>query len=257
VNHYRDILQKEFEQRHERNQRYTLRAYSQFLELNSGTLSAILKGKRKLPRTHGVLCCSKLNLPAGKKRIFMQSLWGEHSLQSALPQNFEKKKFQSLSSDAYFEILSQWEFAAALCLFDISAFQLTPASMVRALGLSEKRAHEIYAKLIQYGLIFLKDGQIVRSEENFESSDDVRSRALQMGHRNELKLAIEKLETLDMTEREYASITFAGSDQDLKKMKSWLKKMASDFDRQFDKRKANRVYQFSWQLFPVSNRINK
>jgi uncharacterized protein (TIGR02147 family) len=257
VNHYREILQKEFDDRHERNQRYTLRAYSQFLELNSGTLSAILKGKRKLPRTHAVLCCSKLNLPAGKKRIFMQSLWGEHSLQTALPKDFQQKKFKTLSSDAYFEILSEWEFAAALCLFDIPAFQLTPASLSTVLGLTQKRAMEIYGKLFQYGLILLKDGKIVRSEENFDSSDDVRSRALQMGHRNELQLAIDKLDSVDVKEREFASLTFAGSDQDLKKMKSWLKNMANDFDRQFDKRKANRVFQFSWQLFPLSTRITK
>jgi uncharacterized protein (TIGR02147 family) len=116
---------------------------------------------------------------------------------------------------------------------------------------------EIYGKLFQYGLILLKDGKIVRSEENFDSSDDVRSRALQMGHRNELQLAIDKLDSVDVKEREFASLTFAGSDQDLKKMKSWLKNMANDFDRQFDKRKANRVFQFSWQLFPLSTRITK
>lgn len=66
---YRIILNDEFRKKNEKNKRFTLRAYAQLLELNSGSLSAILSGRRHL------------NLPMDRsEKIFKEKLLSTISL---------------------------------------------------------------------------------------------------------------------------------------------------------------------------------
>jgi uncharacterized protein (TIGR02147 family) len=253
---YRTLLKNEFEKRLEKNGRYSLRAYAESLDLDSGTLSQILNGKRKLPKTHWVTLTKKLKLPKSERQFFLQSLWEEQGIDSKKT-HFNKKIGLVLSSEEYFEILTDWEYAAALCLFDIKHFNFTVDSVANALGLTGQRANEIYAKLFQYGLLKIVDQKIIRTDNQFETTDDVLSKSLQMAHINELHLAIEKLQSIDVLEREFLSMTFAGSSKDVKKMKIWIRNKKIEFEELFESPKANQIFQFAVQLFPVSDEIKK
>jgi plasmid maintenance system antidote protein VapI len=44
-----ELVSKEYQKRKNQNPRYSLRAFARDIGLNSGTLSSILKGRRKLP----------------------------------------------------------------------------------------------------------------------------------------------------------------------------------------------------------------
>lgn len=254
--HYRAFLNKDFETRCNKNSRYTLRAYAQFLDLDSGTLSQILSGKRKLPKTHWVTTTQKLKLKASEKQSFYQSLWDEQGIK-AKDEQLSSRSARLLSSENYFEIISEWEFAAALCLFDIKHFSFTVQNITKCLGISPKRSNEVYAKLFQFGLIEITGDKIIRTNQNFESTEDIMSSALQVAHVNELNLAVEKLKTISLLEREFTSLTFAGSSKDIKKMKLWIRSKRQEFERLFESKKANQVFQFAVQVFPLSNKVLK
>lgn len=254
--HYRYYLSGEFAKRAKVNPRYSLRAYSESLDLDSGTLSQILNGKRKLPKTHWLTIAKKLKLSKAEKQFFLQSLWDEQGL-NAKKTHFNKRVANVLSSEDYFEILTEWEFAAALCLFDIKNFNFTVEAIASTLGVTNKRANEIYGKLFQYGLVKIVNQKVMRSDKNFETSDDVLSKALQIAHKNELNLAINKLQVLDVLEKEFTSLTFAGSAKDLKKMKIWIRSKREEFENTFESTKADQIFQFAIQLFPVSNKVTK
>ncbi|MBY0415466.1 MAG: DUF4423 domain-containing protein, partial [Bdellovibrionales bacterium] len=162
-----------------------------------------------------------------------------------------------LSSEDYFEILSEWEFAAALCLFDVKHFNFSVENITESLGIPNKRANEIYAKLFQYGLVKIVNQKIIRSDKNFETTDDVLSKALQVAHVNELNHAIEKLQSLDVLEKEFTSLTFAGNAKDLKKMKLWIRSKREEFEATFETSKADQIFQFAVQLFPLSQKVVK
>lgn len=253
---YRFFISNEFEKRLKSNPRYSLRAYSEFLDLDSGTLSQILKGKRKIPKTHWMTISKKLKLTNVQKQSFLQSLWDEQGI-AAKKHHFNNLETNILTSENYFEILTEWEFAAALCLFDITHFDFTVDQISHSLGITKKRSNEIYAKLFQYGLVKISNDKIIRSDKNFETTDDVLSKALQIAHKNELNLAITKLETITLLEREFTSLTFAGNSKDVKKMKLWIRTKRQEFERLFETKKADQVFQFSLQLFPLSNKVLK
>lgn len=255
-NNYRTLLKNEFEKRFNKNTRYSLRAYAESLDLDSGTLSQILNGKRKLPKTHWMTVTKKLKLPKTERQNFLQSLWDEQGIDSKKI-HFNKKIGIVLSSEDYFEILTDWEFAAALCLFDIKHFNFTVEAVANSLGLTPRRANEIYAKLFQYGLLKIVDQKIIRTDNQFETTDDVLSKSLQIAHINELHLAILKLQTVDVLEREFLSMTFAGNSKDLKSMKTWIRNKKIEFERLFESPKANQIFQFSVQLFPLSSKVKK
>jgi uncharacterized protein (TIGR02147 family) len=254
--HYRTFLISEFEKRNKLNPRYSLRAYAEFLDLDSGTLSQILKGRRKLPKTHWMTISKKLKLKKMEKQSFLQSLWEEQGI-DAKNTHFTERSVEVLTSEHYFEIITEWEFAAALCLFDVKHFQFTVNGLIEVLGLSSKRANEIYAKLFQYGLVKIINQNVVRSDQNFESTDDVLSKALQIAHVNEFKIAAEKLQTLDVFEREFTSVTFAGNSKNIKKMKQWIRNKRQEFDRLFESKNADQIFQFAIQLYPISKKVNK
>ena len=254
--HYRVYLNEDFKTRCEKNSRYTLRAYAQFLEIDSGTLSKILSGKRKLPKTHWMSTSSKLKLKPTEKQNFLQSLWDEQGIASVEDQ-LVKRNAKLLSSENYFEIISEWEFAVSLCLFDLKNFTFTVQNIAKYLGLTQKRANEIYAKLFQFGLVEMVGDKIVRTTQSFESTEDVMSKALQRSHENDLKLAISKLHSVNLQEREFTTLTFAGNSKDIKKMKLWIRSKRQEFDRLFESQKADQVFQFAIQFFPLTTKVEK
>jgi uncharacterized protein (TIGR02147 family) len=253
---YRSLLQEQFELRRKTNPRYSIRAFAQFLDIDSGTLSAVLKGKRKLPKTHWITSSKKLKLVKTHRKVFLESLLNEHGLKEELDSIISPES-ELLNSEQYFEIISEWEFAAALCLLDIWQYELSVTGMARDLGLPMKRSTEIYEKLFRYGLIRFENQRIVKTNKNFETTDDVSSKALQAAHLNELELSKDKLQNLNVLEREFTSLTLACRAQDLKKMKTWLREKRNEFERTFEKKDANQIYLFSMQLFPLSQKVEE
>jgi uncharacterized protein (TIGR02147 family) len=255
-NHYRYFLTREFELRCQHNARYTLRAYANFINIDSGTLSQILKGKRKLAKSHWISAAKKLKLNNREKKIFLKSLWEEQGLD--MKNNvISEKKAHLLSSEHYFEVITEWEYATALCLLDIKHHDFSVQNLTKYLGVSVKRANEVYGKLFQFGLIRNVEGKIEKIDQNFESTEDVKSLALETAHVNELKLSIEKVQSLNVLEREFTSLTFAGNAKDVKKMKLWIRSKRQEFEKIFESKRANQVFQFSVQLFPLTSEVLK
>nr|BFD59698.1 hypothetical protein CKG001_18050 [Bdellovibrio sp. CKG001]BFD63062.1 hypothetical protein BdHM001_17430 [Bdellovibrio sp. HM001] len=73
---YLQILQKELAERRKRNPQYSLRAYAKMLGMNSGSLSHILEGKRRLPAKACLTACDKLGLTSEQRRLFIESATG-------------------------------------------------------------------------------------------------------------------------------------------------------------------------------------
>lgn len=253
---YREILQFEFKKRVAKNKSYTLRAFASLLEMNSGSLSSIFKGKRSLPRSHWQLCCTKLNLSLKQKEIFISSLVQEFKLHnfSFLEDNSPKKNILTVAN-SQLNILSTWEHAAVLCLMDLKEFEFSVSSIQQYLEITSARAEEVFNQLLVTQLVQFKNGRWIKSFENFNTSEDIQSKALALGHQNELQLAQKKMAALSVQDREFSSLTFAGSSKKMRRMKLWLRKMADEFDKKFEKKDGDQVFLFSLQLYPVSKKV--
>ena len=221
----------------------------------------MLSGRRHLPRAHWDLCCNKLNLSKIKKEKFIKSLWHEFKLKNFEFAELAEKPNMTTVADSQLAILSEWEYAAVLCLMDLPQFNFAPVEISRQLDLSMARSEQIFNQLRSSGLVQFRSsdggGQWIKVFDNFKTTEDIQSRALMLSHKNEMDLAQQAMEKRPVHEREFSSVTFAGASKDLRKMKIWLREMKAEFDKKFEKKSGDQVFLFSMQLFPVSQKVNK
>ena len=160
MQNYRSILQDELKQRTAKNIRFTLRAFAHLLELNSGSLSSILKGKRTLPRTHWQLACDKLNFSENKKTEFLASLAQQFRLEPlSFQESLSEKPNTRLVSESQFAVLSEWEYAAVLSLMDVEGFKFTVDDIQNYLAVSTTRAEAVFNHFLVSRLIEYKQGE--------------------------------------------------------------------------------------------------
>lgn len=72
-NLYLEILEREYNRRKDNNKYYSQRAFAKMLEIDSGSLSAILKGNRPIPKAKIVFFCDRLKLTDEEKISFINS----------------------------------------------------------------------------------------------------------------------------------------------------------------------------------------
>jgi hypothetical protein len=74
ISYYRSLLREHFEIRKKKNPRYSMRAFSRFIGIDSASLCRILAGKQDLSPRACVLMIRKLGLSPAEKRVFVRSL---------------------------------------------------------------------------------------------------------------------------------------------------------------------------------------
>jgi hypothetical protein len=72
--YYRGLLLRELEARRSKNPRYSLRAFSRFLDIDSAALCRVLSGKQELSPRSGARLVGKLRLSQSEKRLFVRSI---------------------------------------------------------------------------------------------------------------------------------------------------------------------------------------
>ena len=253
---YRDVIKSEFQNRRVRNRRFTLRAFAKTLNLDSGSLSAIIRGKRKLPKTHWTLLAEQLRLSGRRRTGFFKSLSQEQRLAHLDFVEGTRSK-TVIAEHTYIQITTEWEYFVTLCLMDLKKFKLTSQALAEVLGVSLARADEVITVLARSGFIVLRGGDFKKVHRDLTTTEDRASKVLQISHGNDLRLAAEKLGALNHLEREFTSVILAAGHRDLPKMKSWLRKMRDDFENLFEDSNGDQVFQLNIQMFPVTNRIQK
>ena len=137
-----DWLLNEFAKRKAANKRYSLRAFANFLDIPSGRLSELLKGKRQFTVDLGKKMSRKLNLNKEDTQLFLASI-AEHrpklsvtsksqTNQKPLRQNI---RYEVLPDDI-FRSIADWEHHAILCLFQTRGFCSNATWIAQRLGIT-------------------------------------------------------------------------------------------------------------------------
>ncbi|MBS1985611.1 MAG: TIGR02147 family protein [Bdellovibrionales bacterium] len=250
VNYGAELLQEELVRRQRANPAYSLRAFARDLDLNPGTLSAVLKGRRPLTRSAAETLAANLRLsPKGKRRL-LESLKG-HA--------FFKLKASTPPEDAlevderHFHILSEWEHAAVLTLLGTREARVDAAWIAERLGIPRTRADLVLKRLRAAGFIKREEsGRDVVAAPAFKTSEDVASEALHKAHLEELELARRKLPLVSVDRRDYSSRTIAVATKNLPKAKTLIRRFRAELEELLDDGRADEVYQLCVQLFPLT-----
>ncbi|AFY01551.1 DUF4423 domain-containing protein [Bdellovibrio bacteriovorus] len=235
-------LQEQFQAKKARNKRYSLRSYAQFLEMNPGTVSSIIKGKRLVPLQEAAKVMQKLSLAPKDQEMFLLSL------------GVNKPPAESsykLDPSRYAVLFDEWEYFVILAVFRLADFKSTATWIAAKTGINEPRVNECLENLEDLQVISRKGPVWERNHKNLYSPHDIPSRSLQQAHLNTLELARQMLSRVPVQERDYSFLTVALDEKQFKKLKKLTLKFRDDVFELDEKSKKGDLYRVNLQCFPI------
>lgn len=242
-----DFINSEYQKRKERNPNYSLRSFARWLSVSPAQLSQMMTGKRSITLKTMKKINDRLGLSPASSQDLVQTLLKQKNIL----QPDAVRKVKDLKEDE-FRFVSEWYHLAILSLTKVKGAKSDPRWVSRRLGIKVEEANQALLRLERMGVLELKPG-FRQIGEPFEVISDIPSAAIQKYHKQNLSLAMEKIESVEVGARQFQSITFPMSPVLVKT----LKKEIDDFlSRAFDQSQSSiptEVYNLNVQLFPVTD----
>lgn len=251
-NSVREIINKKFTEKKQRNSSYSIRAFSKKLDLNSGALSQIMRGKRRISKDFAEKIIEKLDLSVEEKADFLDPFLTQ--------ENIEQK-----SNIPYTEINTSpflpeemWVLFAILNLCKVKNFPLTPENISLAIGVSEEISKAVLDKVSSQELLTKdQNGHCRRSSSKIQTTDNIQSNHMQRCHEINCDLAKSKLSSTDYKNRDFTSMTFAINPKRINEAKSIIRKFQDELSVFLESDDPTDVYKLNVQLFPLFESSNK
>ena len=151
-----------------------------------------------------------------------------------------------------FKLISDWYHYAILSLGELPDNKADSRWIAKRLNISNKQANDAMTRLSRMGIIEIKEGQFRQVGDPLKSTSDIPSSSIRNYHKGILALAQNKIEQVDVSKREYSSITMAINTKNLKKAKKLTQKYKEQMLDLLETGRLDEVYQLSIQLFPLT-----
>lgn len=256
---YRTILKDEFEERCKHNRSYSLRAFARDLEVGSGRMTEILKGKQGVSRRSAIHIAAKLGYNDSERELFCDIVDSSCSrsvvrrkLAAIRLEKYRDRKDQTLTLDA-FHVIADWYHFAILELCQLKGFKSDINWIAKRLGIAPKLIELAIDRLLRLDLLEMKEnGEYVTREEFTASPSGMPSEAIKNFHTQVMEKALLALRTQSLSERDFSTMVFAFDKKQMPKAKEVLKEFRRNFSKHVgpsdDK---NCVYALSMQLFQI------
>jgi len=265
--HFVEFLKEEFQRRHQRNPRYSLRSFANTLNMSSSFLSKILNGKRSLTEKTFLQISNRLSLHPEIIEKYKLSVKRISNSSAAILDDYKTKEvesmeFKQLSLDR-FQLISTWHHFAILELITLKDFRPHPNYIASKLNITPFEAKEAVDRLFRLELLKisknpkdLKKGKVYLSNNNTTIGPANTNRATAATtHQQEgiLKLALEALHNIPIENRSQTSMTMAIPKCRIQEAQEYIRefrtKMTSLLQR---KGPRDSVYQLSISFFPLT-----
>lgn len=239
-----DILKQEFESRNQKNPRYSLSAFARSLKMHSSTLSAILRGKRKLTAQNAHRILQKLDVdPRRKSQIYLAILEGKH-LNPPHP-------YHTLTNEIL-QMAGNWEHYAILSLLELPEPNKNIDWVSQKLGLSPDLALKALQRLQTAGLVLPEENVWRLAGHGCTTTvTDVPNVLIRKGHQQYLEKAMYSLIHHNIEERDITGITMAISKAKIPKAKKMIADFRRDLSEFLEADEKDEVYRLNIQLFPI------
>ena len=238
-------LQKTFAERTRSNPQYSLRAYARSLQIDSSTLSAILRRKRPLSAKMAQRLIARLDIndPSKTQMLLLGTLGATDG--DLAP------KYTELDLAAS-EVISSWEHFAIMALLQCDRFRADYRTISRRLNIPIALVIEALHRLEKLGLVKNESSTWVLTGKNLATPQNVPNVNLRKTLRQNIEKALESLERDPVEVRDVSGMTMA---IDAKKLPE-AKKLIQDFRRRLsvflEHGSKNSVYRLNIQLFPLT-----
>lgn len=229
-----EILCDELSKRKQALPDYSLRTYSEDLEIARSTLFDLLSGKRQ---------------PSNKSFQKLQKHFPKLNSFKEPSKNIRHE----ILKEKEFSLISDWEYMAILNLVKIKDHVAKASWISERLGISEHRAKVCLNNLINQGHLKIQNSKMSRIHGAISTSTDISSSAIRKHHIQAINLAEDALFNTPIQLREFLSATLAIDIENLPQMKDEIFEVYKKFSKKFDEQNANEVYKLNIQFFPCKN----
>ncbi len=242
---FRNALNDEFLRRTKKNSRFSIRAFSQQLEIEPSSLAQILGGKRKLTQK----MCDRLGTKLGFGPLKMRTL-----MKDVKRQEKSFTAFNKLEEDA-FKVIADWYYYAILELTYCDEFQGKPLWISKVLGISFAETIDAIERLkrLNYLEITPEGKWIDRLGDTNNLGNEFKAPAFTEHQRQVLKKASEALDKTAYDKRVQSSMTVTVSQEKVVEAKSMILNFIEELN-DFLKSGPTKdeVYNISVSLYPLS-----
>jgi uncharacterized protein (TIGR02147 family) len=255
--YYRAALRNELAKRHERNPRYSVRAFAKALKVDPGVLSRVLSGNRVPSEKLARRLLTRLELGPKEERRFLASIASKHRSRGLQRMNPFFQTLKSVDTPTelsidLFRVISDWYHAAILEMTFVEGFKPTPQWIARNLQISVSEADMAIERMIQLGLLEWKGDKLVKAQDQLTTADKhITTPALRRHQKQILEKAIHSLENDPIEVRNMSAMTMAIDPS----LVPAARKMVSEFMRAMcrflESGSRQRVYELAVSLYPV------
>ncbi|MDH4466424.1 MAG: TIGR02147 family protein [Bacteriovoracaceae bacterium] len=245
-NSFQFRLQEELLMRNKSNSSYSLRAFAKLLQVSPSALSAMLRGKRSITKKSA----EKMGLKLGMGLDVIKSLQIDDKGSKTL-------RYDQLSLDT-FALISDWYHYAILELIRVRPFKSDAAWIAKKIGITKTEVNIAIERLVRIDLLEIDDeGQWhdISGGLTTNISEGLTSAASRNLQKQILEMAIQSIDTDDLSKRDNTSLTIAIHSDDLVEVKQRIKNFRRsllEFLERPGTQSPNEVYHVSFALNPIT-----
>jgi len=261
---YRSMLKSEYQLRKNKNEQYSKTAFARDLGLHQSKLTQILNGSSGVSPARATEIAKRIEMPLEEEELFLTLVETEHARSPLVKQRAQKRLKLFLDDDTSREkitalqILKKWTHIAVLNLLSQKK-ESSPETLANKLGVHVKDILDSLKLLEEVHLVSQNSKGFLSSAHKLISSFDLPSQLIKEHHKQYLKKAAEALESVSVEHREFISLSFKASPDDLPKMKTEIRKFIKNFDKKFAQTDSpqTELYQTMLQLYPITKSKTK
>lgn len=251
--YYLNKLECELQRRMRSNPSYSMRAYARFLGIDSGALSRIIRQERSFPLKKSEAVADKLNLSPEEKDNFCKSIqFSRGKLEQLVNTDSKSAAEKLLEEERHFRVIAEWEYFAVFELLETT--WTCPSDIARKLELSLKRVEYVLNDLEEMNFVKkTSHGDYVKLVDDLVTTEDVPSQALRKSHKELLAKASDKIDTVPVENRYFATSTVAINPAKLDELKTVYREFREKLCALIDEGEKSEVFQIGFHAYPLTN----
>lgn len=156
------------------------------------------------------------------------------------------------TAEHHFQLLSEWEHFGVLCILETENAQSDCKWIAQRLNISVHRVDVVVDRLIALGFLVVENGKFSPCFLKLSTSENIHNSALRIAHQEELTLAAKAIDSVDITLRDFSSLTVACDVNQLALAKEAIRNFRKEIEAILESGPKTEVYQLCIQLFPLS-----
>lgn len=244
-----EILRSELESRCQRNERYSLRSFARFLEIDPPTLSKILNNQKQPGSRLTKRLANRIGIEPSVTETLIKNPLSLKNLPKAKAGDYR------LIEDDQFHAISHWYYYAILEILEIDDAIHTLDWISKKLGISKPITKTAIDRMARLGFVEKKNRKWIDKTGGKTTAlgKELTSAARRIHQKELLQKGIEALEATPIDLRDQSSMTMAINKSEIPKVKELVTEFRRNLSRYLNSSKnKDEVYNLVISFYPVT-----